>query len=349
MPANFLHGLEVIETTIGPLPVTVVKSAVIGLIGSAPMFAATGALQRWNGDTVYALGAQILDSNGNVQQVTVAGTSISTDVEPTWATAVGSPTMDNTVTWKCVQLAADLGIVNKPTLVGSVAQAAAFGPMIQGFSIPYALSQILEQGSGQVIVINVFDITRHNTTVTAAPYSMPAIGVQAISLGRMGVGNVKVTNVGAGTTYINGTDFTLDQVNGVILAKNGGAITVGEALLVTFTYADPSKIQDSDLVGTFSGGVYTGIQALKTTYNTMGFWAKILIAPRPHSTAAARPSARRTRPWRLRSIRWRRPFARWRWSTRRRPLRLRRRSRTAVHRGRRSTRARSGRSSATRT
>jgi phage tail sheath protein FI len=88
MPANFLHGLEVIETTIGPLPVTVVKSAIIGLIGSAPMFAATGALQRWNGDTVYALGAQILDSNGNVQQVTVAGTSISTDVEPSWATTL---------------------------------------------------------------------------------------------------------------------------------------------------------------------------------------------------------------------------------------------------------------------
>jgi phage tail sheath protein FI len=279
MPANFLHGLEVIETTIGPLPVTVVKSAIIGLIGSAPMFAATGALQRWNGDTVYALGAQILDSNGNVQQVTVAGTSISTDVEPAWATVVGTTTTDGTVTWKCVQLAATLGIVNNPTLVGSVAQAAAFGPMIQGFSVPYALSQILEQGSGQIIVINVFDITKHNTTIAAAPYTMPASGVQAISLGRMGVGGVKVTNVGATVTYINGTDFTLDQVNGVILAKNGGAITVGEALLVTFTYADPSKVADSDLVGSYTGGVYTGIQALKTTYNTMGFWAKILIAP----------------------------------------------------------------------
>jgi uncharacterized protein len=110
-----------------------------------------------------------------------------------------------------VQIAANLGIVNNPTLVSSVAQAAAFGPMIQGFSVPYALSQILEQGAGQIIVINVFDITKHNTTVAAAPYTMPASGVQAISLGHMGVGNVKVTNVGASVTYINGTHFTLDH------------------------------------------------------------------------------------------------------------------------------------------
>lgn len=225
MPANFLHGIETMETTVGPLPITVVKSAVVGLVGSAPMFAAAGALQRWNGDTVYTLGAQILDSNGNVQQVTVAGTSVSSGVEPTWATTVGTTTTDGTVTWKCVQLAATLGIVNSPTLVSSVADSAKFGPMIQGYSIPYALSQMQEQGSGQVIVVNVFDITKHNTTVTAAPITMPASGVQAISLGHMGVGNVKVTNVGATVTYINGTDYTLDQVNGVILAKNGGAIT----------------------------------------------------------------------------------------------------------------------------
>ena len=279
MSASFLHGIETIETTVGPLPVTVVKSAVIGLIGSAPMFAAPGALQRWNGDTVYPLGAEILDSNGNVQEATVAGTSVTTDTEPTWATSVGSTTTDNTVTWTCVKLAADLGIVNNPTLVGSVAGAAAFGPMIQGFSVPYALSQIMEQGSGQIIVINVFDITKHNTTISAAPYTFPATGVQAISLGHMGVGLVKVTNSGGSTTYINGTDYTLDQVNGVILQKNGGAMTAGEAIKVTFTYADPSKVADNDLIGSYAGGVYTGIQALKTTYNTMGFFAKILIAP----------------------------------------------------------------------
>lgn len=36
MPANYLHGVETIELNIGPRPITVVKSAVIGLVGVAP-------------------------------------------------------------------------------------------------------------------------------------------------------------------------------------------------------------------------------------------------------------------------------------------------------------------------
>lgn len=36
MPANYLHGVETIELNIGPRPISVVKSAVIGLVGVAP-------------------------------------------------------------------------------------------------------------------------------------------------------------------------------------------------------------------------------------------------------------------------------------------------------------------------
>ena len=281
MAANFLHGIETIEVVTGPLPVTVVKSAVIGLVGSAPIFA-TGTPARYNPKTVYALGTQVLDSNGNVQQVTTAGTSDGT--EPTWATLVGGTTVSNTTTFTLVTLAATLGIVNVPILVSSQANAAGLGPMIQGYSIPYALNEILAQqagpgGVGQVIVVNVFDITIHNTTVSAEAHTMPASGVQAIVLGHMGLANVTVTNVGASVTYTGNTDYTLDPINGVILAKSGGAITTGEALLVTYTYGDPSKVTDAQLIGTFTNGVYTGIQAFKTTYSTMGFFPKILIAP----------------------------------------------------------------------
>jgi phage tail sheath protein FI len=37
MPANYLHGVETIELNIGPRPITVVKSAVIGLVGVSPI------------------------------------------------------------------------------------------------------------------------------------------------------------------------------------------------------------------------------------------------------------------------------------------------------------------------
>ena len=101
--SSFLHGVEVIETTTGPAPITVVKSSVIGLVGTAP---------TWN-------------------------------VQPP-AAAPG---------------------VNVPTLVSSARDASNFGAMVQGYTIPYALNAILQQGAGQVIVVNVFDPSRHVTAL----------------------------------------------------------------------------------------------------------------------------------------------------------------------------------------
>lgn len=218
MPASFLHGVEVIEVPNGPVPVTVVKSAVIGLVGTAP----------------------------------------------TWA--VASPVV-----------AAGL---NTPTLVSSALDAAMFGPLVRGYTIPYALAAIQAQGAGQAIVVNVFDPTRHYTAIAATAFSFNTQNV--INLGHMGVSNVVVTSNPAGTTYVAGTDYTLDAVNGAITlvpTGSGGHITAGASVLIAFRYADPSKVVDADVIGAITGGVYTGAQALQTTYGTLGFFPKILIAP----------------------------------------------------------------------
>src|ERR1700689_5250521 len=125
MPASFLHGVEVIEVPNGPVPVTAVKSAVIGLVGSAP----------------------------------------------TWA--VQSPSV--------------APAPNTPTLVSSALDAANFGPLVRGYSIPYALAAIQEQGAGEAIVVNVFDPSRHYTAIAATELSFNTHG--NISLGHMGVSN----------------------------------------------------------------------------------------------------------------------------------------------------------------
>src|SRR6202023_125304 len=152
MPASFLHGVEVIEVPNGPVPVTVVTSAVIGWVGTAP------------------------------------------------AWAVASPAVG--------------AALNTPTLVSSALDAATFGPVVRGYSIPYALAAIQEQGAGQAIVVNVFDPTRHFTAIAATAFSFNT--QSAINLGHMGVSNVVVTSNPAGTTYVAGTDYTLDAVNGAI-------------------------------------------------------------------------------------------------------------------------------------
>ncbi len=218
MPASFLHGIEVVEVPNGPVPVTVVKSAVIGLVGTAPAWA-------------------------------VAAPSVA-------------------------------AAVNAPTLVSSALDAAKFGPLVRGYSIPYALAAIQAQGAGQAIVVNVFDPSLHFTSIAATAFTFNAQG--AINLGHMGVSSVVVTSNPAGTTYVAGTDYTLDAVNGAITIVpigSGGHIIAGASVLIAFDYADPSKVVDADVIGAVTGGVYTGLQAFQTTYGTFGFFPKIIIAP----------------------------------------------------------------------
>jgi phage tail sheath protein FI len=282
MPASFLHGIETIEVSTGPVPITVVKSAVIGLVGSAPLWAAVGAPALWQPNMVVAAGQQLTDPNGNVQQCSTAGTTGA--AAPAWAATLSGTTTDGTAVWKLVTTLVGT-LLQTPTLVNFTANpniagsAAAFGPLMQGYTVPYALAAIQAQAAGQVIVVNVFNPYLHYTAITAQALAMPASGPQVLNLGHMGVWNVIVKNSGGSTTYINGTDYTLDAVNGIVTQKTGGAITSGEALSVSFSYADPGKVQDSDVVGSVTGTTYTGIQALRTTYGTMGFFPKILIAP----------------------------------------------------------------------
>ncbi|MGH9066786.1 MAG: phage tail sheath subtilisin-like domain-containing protein, partial [Acidimicrobiales bacterium] len=241
MPANFLHGIEITEVRTGPVPITVVNSAVIGLVGAAPQ----------------------------------------------WAAGSGSPTPPSP---------------NTPALVNSAMSASQFGPLVRGYSIPYALAAILGQGSGQIIVINVFNPSTHQTTVAATAFTIPASGPQVVNLKQMGIvgpglpnsgtlaTTVEVTNAAGSTTYVEGTDYTVDYVNGLVTAKAGGTITSGESLKIGYSYADPSKVVDADIVGAVTSGVYTGMQAFLTTFQSMGIFPKLLIAPgwsQDETTAAA--------------------------------------------------------------
>lgn len=61
---------------------------------------------NWIAMTSYSLAGAIIDSNGNLQQVSTAGTSGS--ATPTWNTTPFGTTTDNTVTWTLIQTAAQL-------------------------------------------------------------------------------------------------------------------------------------------------------------------------------------------------------------------------------------------------
>ena len=100
MPASFLHGVETIEIEKGARTIKTVKTAVVGLVGTAPL----------------------------------------EDVDT------------------------DLRTVNEPTLILNEIDAVKyFGSPKNGYTIPQALQAIFDQGAGVVIVVNVFDPTKHET------------------------------------------------------------------------------------------------------------------------------------------------------------------------------------------
>jgi hypothetical protein len=74
-------------------PLTIQELGLFGNTGSASFPAAVGtANSAWAATTAYSIGNLIVDSNGNIQRCTTAGTSGSS--HPSWATTIGSTTND---------------------------------------------------------------------------------------------------------------------------------------------------------------------------------------------------------------------------------------------------------------
>jgi hypothetical protein len=69
---------------------------------SAPSLVVSGASSAWQPNTFYSTSKVIIDSNGNLQQVTTGG--LSGHTAPIWATTVGATTTDGTVVWTVLQL-----------------------------------------------------------------------------------------------------------------------------------------------------------------------------------------------------------------------------------------------------
>lgn len=73
---------------------------------TAPVYGVGNSNIAWAKNTFYSIVSVVVDSNGNLQQVSVPG--ITGASQPTWATSVGNTTSDGTVTWTMIQTAASL-------------------------------------------------------------------------------------------------------------------------------------------------------------------------------------------------------------------------------------------------
>lgn len=194
--------------------------------------------------------------------------------------------------------AADASLNDPVRCISDLDDTKYFGAKTAGFSIPCALDAIRDNGGGTVEVVNVWNPATHKTTAQAISYTLPTTGTLAdkVQLEKVTgtapsqtkvagtaaeglTGTFTVTDNTGATTYVANTDYTIDLVTGVLTRKTGGAISSGATVKVTYTYADPSKVTSSDIIGAVVSGDRTGLQAGLDVFALRGYKPKIIICP----------------------------------------------------------------------
>lgn len=225
------HGVETVEVKNGGVTVQGVKSAVVGLVGTAP-----------------------------VHHVADADQTLDVDV----------------------------------LCLSDVDDAKYFGPNVAGYSLPQALEQLRLEGAKFVVVVNVFDPASHNTAVAAADYDIGDDLKAPLPNGDVLPSTVVVhVGGGGGSALVEGTDYTIDAVAGVLTVIPGGALDEETEVQVAYSYGDPTAVLPADVIGGVSaGGERTGMQAWMNSFANRGFHPKILLAP-SYSTLSAVVAAMR--------------------------------------------------------
>ena len=161
------------------------------------------------------------------------------------------------------------GTPNEITLISSERIAAqTFGAVSAsaGATIPQAFNAIYDQGGAIVIAVNVLDKAKHFSTATE---SLTAGSL--VILKNQHVFDLKITDE-EGTEI---TEYTLDATLGTV-----SGLENGKTFEFNYSYLDASKVTAADIIGeTTADGKRTGLQALENAYPTLGFDAKIIIAP----------------------------------------------------------------------
>jgi len=206
---DFLHGVETIIDNTGSKPVSVIKTAVVGLVGIAP--------------------------KGDAQKLIV---------------------------------------VNNPS------EAAQFGLELPGFNIPQTINAIQNQGSGTIMVVNIWDETAMATAVTAESVVIGSgtstrkaktafVPVQAAA--------TVVTHTSGTPTYVEGTDYTIDAFGNIVALV--AALVDGATLKVTYKKINGAAVTSALLIGANTSGVRTGSVLFELAFNTFGYRPKKFIMP----------------------------------------------------------------------
>lgn len=156
--------------------------------------------------------------------------------------------------------------------VNSDSDLAQFGDAVKGNTIAQALKAIFQQGGAKCLVVNVFDAGSHYTAV--ADEAVAAVGDTYTGANPF-YDSIVVKDATATTTYVLDTDYTVSDY--IVTRIEGGAISSGDALKISYNYLDPTTAT-GDVAGA-AGPPRTGLELFDQALSSFGYTPKILIAP----------------------------------------------------------------------
>jgi phage tail sheath protein FI len=170
------------------------------------------------------------------------------------------------------------GPVDEPILVYTYDEAVK----ALGYSTDWAAYTLCEfikcmfglYGAGPMVLINVFDPATHYESLTGESYEFDIndeITLDAADL----VADPVVTNDDGTTTYVLGTDYTVDWATGVITRLDTGSIASREEVLVNYDVADPGLVAAADIIG----GPNQGLQLVEQVFPRFRMVPGQIVAP----------------------------------------------------------------------
>jgi hypothetical protein len=244
---------------------------------TAPSITVGSSRVAWRKNTFFSVAGIIIDSNGNVQQVTVGGVSGAS--APTWATVVGNTTTDGGITWTMIQTAASLSwATHTHYAAGAFLKGNAAGVdclfQLAALTTPYLNGTINYDGwssTSSGAFNKSFPSPAPDFTGTAASLNWAGATGQNTQIKTMnGAGEVTgQTDTGQYENWeaaITGTitirvpgqySFTFTHDDGGFLAFGDGAAKISGTLTDLFGHTQTAKLGFTQITGTNLSGSHT--------------------------------------------------------------------------------------------
>ena len=280
---DFLHGVEVIEIQEGVRPIRTVRSAVIGLVGSAPK----GPV---NAPTLIA-GSRITAATTFGAGVGTIPDALEAIFAQTGAVVVVVNTLDPAIHKRAVPAAQYTLTPDQVVLADRYGANLAVEGITPIPGTPYVLDTdytadlsagtVTRIATGEIAAGATVYVTYTDSGGVAVVAGDVALTGDTVDLGATDITNLVVRRASAVPAYVQGADYTYDPDTAVLARVPTGAITADETLSVGYDIPDDSVVSASDIRGGVDAatGAYEGVSALLGAQSVVGHTPRILIAP----------------------------------------------------------------------